>query len=140
MVATSYVCRSKTGRAGRGIVLLQIFEIIALKVKWKKDWILSVSNGIRTNYHFVRKRIQYSIISTNWPNELSGCGFESLCCHLNLRYRACFEQGVTWYPGNYRVALKRLRDMIIKLKRKQKKTNLHLFNKTDTLIMLLYHE
>ena len=103
LVATSYVCRSKTGRAGREIVLLQIFEIITLKVKWKKDWILSVSNGIRTNYHFVRKRIQYSIISANWPNELSGCGFESLCCHLNLRYRACFEQGVTWYPSNYRV-------------------------------------
>ena len=26
--------------------------------------------------------------------ELSGCGFESRCCHLNFRYHACFEQGV----------------------------------------------
>ena len=26
--------------------------------------------------------------------ELSACGFESHCCHLNFRYGACFEQGV----------------------------------------------
>ena len=26
--------------------------------------------------------------------ELSGCGFESRCSHLNFRYRASFEQGV----------------------------------------------
>ena len=26
--------------------------------------------------------------------ELSGCGFESSCSHLNLRFRVCFEQGV----------------------------------------------
>ena len=26
--------------------------------------------------------------------ELSGCGFESRCCHLNFRYGACFKQGV----------------------------------------------
>ena len=26
--------------------------------------------------------------------ELSGCGFESRCCHLHFRYRACFEQEV----------------------------------------------
>ena len=33
----------------------------------------------------------------------SGCGFESRCSHLNFRYRACFEQGVTWHSGKYRV-------------------------------------
>ena len=26
--------------------------------------------------------------------ELSGCGFEFRCSHLNFRFRACFEQGV----------------------------------------------
>ena len=26
--------------------------------------------------------------------ELSGRGFESRCCHLNFKYRACFEQAV----------------------------------------------
>ena len=35
--------------------------------------------------------------------ELSSCGFESRCSHLIFRYRACFEQGVLWHLGNYRV-------------------------------------
>ena len=35
--------------------------------------------------------------------ELSGCGFESRCSHLNFRFRACSEQGVPWHSGNYRV-------------------------------------
>ena len=30
-------------------------------------------------------------------------GFESCCSHLNFRYRTCFEQGVPWHSGNYRV-------------------------------------
>ena len=29
--------------------------------------------------------------------------FESSCSHLNFRFRACFEQGVPWHSGNYRV-------------------------------------
>ena len=35
--------------------------------------------------------------------ELRGCGFESCCSYLNFRYCACFEQGVSWHSGNYRV-------------------------------------
>ena len=35
--------------------------------------------------------------------ELSGCGFESSCSHLNFRFCACFEEGVPWHSGNYRV-------------------------------------
>ena len=35
--------------------------------------------------------------------ELSGSGFESSCSHLNFRFCACFEQGVPWDSGNYRV-------------------------------------
>ena len=37
--------------------------------------------------------------------ELSGCGFESSCSHLNFRFRACFVQGVPWHSGNYRVRI-----------------------------------
>ena len=50
-----------------------------------------------------------SIILPDWLNgwvflfELSGCGFQYCCCHLNFRYRDCFEQWVPWYSGNYRV-------------------------------------
>ena len=50
--------------------------------------------------------------STIWPvwlnswvflYELSGCGFKSRCSNLNFRFHACFEQGVPWHSGNYRV-------------------------------------
>ena len=42
-----------------------------------------------------------------WPNcrvfvyELNGSGFESSCCHVNVRF--CFKQGVPWHSGNYKV-------------------------------------
>ena len=29
--------------------------------------------------------------------------FESRCSHINFRIHACFEQGVPWHSGNYRV-------------------------------------
>ena len=35
--------------------------------------------------------------------DLSGCEFESSCSHLNFRFRNCFEQGVPWHSGNYRM-------------------------------------
>ena len=35
--------------------------------------------------------------------ELSGWGFQSHCGHSNFRYGACFEQGVPWHSGIYRV-------------------------------------
>ena len=44
-----------------------------------------------------------------WPNgwvfiyELNGSEFESSCSHLNFRFCVCFEQGVPWHLGNYRV-------------------------------------
>ena len=47
--------------------------------------------------------------------ELSVSGFESCCSHSNFRYRACFEQGVPWHTGNYRVWVHsetHIRDMI----------------------------
>ena len=50
-----------------------------------------------------------SIIWPVWPNgwvfvqELSGSGFESSSSHFTFRFPACFEQGVPWHSGNYRV-------------------------------------
>ena len=35
--------------------------------------------------------------------ELSGCGFDSCCSHVNFRFCTCFEQGIPWHSGNYRV-------------------------------------
>ena len=31
--------------------------------------------------------------------ELSRCGFEYSCSHLNFRFRTCFELGVPWHSG-----------------------------------------
>ena len=44
--------------------------------------------------------------------ELSGCGFESCCCHLNLRYYTFFEQG-DQATIECRFTLKCICDMII---------------------------
>ena len=56
------------------------------------------NNGIQTHNQLVRKR---SVRLNDWAfvYELSSCGFESRCCHLNFRYGACFEQGVPWHSG-----------------------------------------
>ena len=46
-----------------------------------------------------------SIIKPVWVSgwvfvyEVSGCAFESRCCHLNFRYGVCFEQGGPWHSG-----------------------------------------
>ena len=56
--------------------------------------------------HHTDKYSQHSpIIWPIWLNawvfnyKLSGCGFESCCCHLNFTCGTCFEQGVPWYSG-----------------------------------------
>ena len=71
-----------------------------------------VRDMIKT-YNQLRHTDKYSqhssIICPVWPNglvfiyELSGCGFESRCSPLILRYGACFEQGVPRHSGNCRV-------------------------------------
>ena len=74
-------------------------------LKQVRDMIITYSQVHRTD-----KCLQHiSIIWPVWLNgwvfvyKLSGCGFESRCFHLNFRYRTCFEQGVPWHSGNYRV-------------------------------------
>ena len=71
-----------------------------------------VCDMIRTQsqMHHTNKCWQHSsVIWPIWLNgwvfvyELSGCGSGSNCSHLNLRYRTCFEQGVSWHSGNYSV-------------------------------------
>ena len=51
----------------------------------------------------------YSCIWSVWPNgwvfvyELSGSGFESSCSYVTFRFRACFDQGLSWQSNSYRV-------------------------------------
>ena len=49
--------------------------------------------------------IIWSLSQNGWVfvYELNGSGFESSSSHLNFRYSVCFEQGVPWHSGNYRV-------------------------------------
>ena len=58
------------------------------------------------------KACEHSTIWPKWPvwlngwvcvYALSGCRFESCCSHLNLSYRASFEQWVPWHSGSYGV-------------------------------------
>ena len=70
--------------------------------------------------HCTDRFTQYSSIM--WPvwlngwvllYELSGCVFDSRWSYLNLRYCACFEQGVPWHSGKEcRFTLKCVRDAI----------------------------
>ena len=78
-------------------------------------WSLSDCNGTRTHKYLVRKwtlkhlvRLAKCVLICTVhlilsSYELSGCGFKSHCSHLNFRYRACFEQGVSWHSDQYRV-------------------------------------
>ena len=102
---------------------LNVKELLARSRR--EIWSLSDCNWTRIHNHLVHKRTlirtysqmhctdkysqHSSIIWPVWPNgwvfvyELNGCGFESRCSHLNFGFRACFEQGVPWHSGNYRV-------------------------------------
>ena len=65
-------------------------------------------NWTQTQNHLVCKQT-LNHLAKLWPigwvlvYKLSGSGFESSCSHLKFRFRACFEQGVPWHSGNYRV-------------------------------------
>ena len=70
------------------ICVLQMFLSQAVKLTLS----LSDRNGTGTHNHLVRKRT-LNHLANGWVfiYELSGCGFESRCSHLNCRYRTCFE-------------------------------------------------
>ena len=69
--------------------------------KKKHDWwnnCFSDCNWTRTHNHLVHK---LALNGWMFVYELSGCGFESNCSHLNIRFCVCFEQGVLWHSGKY---------------------------------------
>ena len=56
-------------------------------------------------YTFQIKYLLYNCLNVEGLSLLE-IGVESevsFCCHLNFRNRTCFEQGVPWHSGNYRV-------------------------------------
>ena len=74
---------------------VNLHSIVSLNVRrlLAYIWSLSDSNGIRTRNLLLRKRtLNHSTQRSVWLNgwvfvyELSGCEFESRCCHLNWFY------------------------------------------------------
>ena len=91
-----------TGYQSRRIpvkVFMQLFKMTELSCEYLSAF----------DCKFLHVTVQIRIIWSVWLNgwvfvyELSGCGFESRCSHLNFRFCACFELGVPWHSGNYRV-------------------------------------
>ena len=73
-------------------------------LKCVRDMIITYSQMQRTDKYSQNSSIIWSVLPNGWVfvYELSGCGLESCCSHLNFRYRTCFEQGVPWHSGKYR--------------------------------------
>ena len=75
------------------------FNLITFEFKRRKKEPISDCNRTRTYNHFVRKwTLNYLdkwLLVWVFVNELSGCGFESCCSHINFRYGTCFKQ---WIP------------------------------------------
>ena len=74
-------------------------------LKCVRDMIRTYSQLDRTNKYSEHISIIWSVRRNGWVfvYELSGSGFESSCSHWNFRLRTCFEQGVPWHSGNYRM-------------------------------------
>ena len=89
--------------------LLWARSFLTFRQTIERGFTLKVVRDMIITYSQMHLTDQYSqhssIIWPAWLNgwvfvyKLSGCGFESRCCHLNFRYGACFEQGVPWYSG-----------------------------------------
>ena len=65
------------------------------------DMIITYSQMHRTDKYSEHSLIIWPVSLNGWVFvlELSGCGFESRCCHLNFRYGSCFKEGVSWHSG-----------------------------------------
>ena len=105
MVQVLQVCLFSVMLFGKYLRCLSKCIECGFTLKCVRDMTKTYSKMDRTD-----KYLQHSsIIWLIWPNgwvfvyEVSGCGFESSRSHLNVRFRACFEQWVPWHSGNYRV-------------------------------------
>ena len=82
------------------IVCLSVKELIARSRR--HVWSLNDSNDIRTHNHLVRRRVWLN----GWVfvyEQLSGCGFESCCCHLTLDMVPASSKEFLDIQANYRV-------------------------------------
>ena len=84
-------------------------EILTLPASGISESWIKIKINLNFYFHTSLYSQHSSVIWPVWQNrwvfvyELSDCGFESSCSHVNFRFRACFEQGVPWHSGSYRV-------------------------------------
>ena len=80
-----------------------------------RDMIITNSQTLRSNKYSQDNLVIWPARLNFWfcIYELSGCGFESRCCHLNFRYGTCFEQEFLDIQATIKCGftLKRVRDM-----------------------------
>ena len=85
-------------RAMSSLTFRQTIEC-GFTLKLVPDMITTYSRMHCTDKYSQHSSIIWPVWLIGWVflYELSGCGFESCCCHLNFRYGACFEQGISIY-------------------------------------------
>ena len=84
----------------------QTFQMIELFWEYLSVWCIWLYFIFTSHMHFrVNPHAIVAWMSRNFYHvrELSGCGFELYCCHLNFRYCICFKKRVPWHSGNCRV-------------------------------------
>ena len=76
----------------------EILRLCLLIVSFRTLWLKMVTPLTCFNLFW------FSPMSLPWASKVEfRWKFESRCSYLNFRFRACFEQGVPWHSGNYRV-------------------------------------
>ena len=90
--------------SSKEILDIQVTIVCGFTLKRLRDMIRTYTQMHRTDKCSQQSLIIWPFWLNSWffVYELSGCGFESRCSHLNFKLRACFEQAVPWYSGNYR--------------------------------------
>ena len=89
----------------QGVLDIQATMECGFIVTRVREMIIRYTQIYRTDKYSQHSSIIWPVLLNCWEflYELSGCGFESRCSDLYFRFRACFEQGVPWHPGNYKV-------------------------------------
>ena len=86
-------------------IIAIVWMVINVNLFDKMRTLISISdcNWTGTHNHLVHKRTLNHLAKLAFIYELNGCGFVPSCSHLNFRFRDCFQLGVPWHSGNYRV-------------------------------------
>ena len=66
---------------------------------WQEHTVKCTIQVLRTHFNQLASLAKWLSVrlQTKWFR------FEFSCSHLNFGFRACFEQGLPWHSGNYRV-------------------------------------